>query len=90
MEDAYGNCYDKVFLGECMGVGLTERDEDDNHVMFTLLVEDDENWFPNTETGGGGTSSYWLPELIGVLDEAHTWMKKHCEQDGEHGWKFKK
>jgi hypothetical protein len=81
--------FEKVFLGQCMGVGLDRRGVDDPHVCFALLVEDDGNWFAQGESH---SSSFWLPELIEVLQEAHAWLEKHGEPDGEdgkHGFRFK-
>ena len=49
----------KTFLGECMGIGLTERNDDvnDRHVMFMVLVEDDEQWLVSKS---GEVSSHWI------------------------------
>jgi hypothetical protein len=85
METADGTHFEKAFLGKCMGVGLRRRGDDDLHVMFTLLVEDDGNWYVSS----GNISSHWFPELMEVLDEARHWLGEHCEH-GQYGWAFRK
>jgi len=82
--------FKKSFLGECLGVGLQKRGPQDDHVTVFILVEDDGSWF----ISGNGFSSFWLPELIPLLQEANTWMKRNCVPDMykgvQSGWKFKK
>lgn len=87
--------FEKVFLGGCNGIGLTKRGPDDPHVCFTILTEDDENWFVDS----GGASSFWLKDLQTVLAEAMDWIEKNCDPDiptndswpkGQQcGWKFR-
>jgi hypothetical protein len=76
------------FKGDCMGVRLVQRDRDDKHICFEVLVEDDEVW----HTMGGRTSSAWLDELIDVLQKARASMKHHAPDKHEgrqYGWTFK-
>lgn len=81
--------YKKIFLGGQFGIVLKNRGENDNHVCFQILNEDDGNWFIS-ETG---TSSSWLDDLKYVLTETEKWIKKNCEPDlydgRQFGWKFK-
>lgn len=76
------------FRGDCMGVRLEKRDDKDKHIVVVLETEDDEQWFEKTSF-----SSYWLDELIEVLQAASSFCKSQ-EPDivkGEQfGWKFKK
>lgn len=76
----------KEFKGACAGVRLTQ---DEHGIQFRILVEDDGNWFESKE----GFNAFWLPELIGVLYEAQTWMEHNCKPyvvDGRQwGWQFK-
>lgn len=83
--------YDKVFIGHQFAVGLRPRARQDRHVCFTILSEDDGTWFLSS---GEGSSSYWLPELLQVLEEAREWCISNCDldeaADGEAwGWKFR-
>jgi hypothetical protein len=71
------------------GVRLEARGENDPHVCFQLLTEDDEYW-GDTDTGG---STYWLDDLIGVLQAAKTALETSPEFEKEkngYGWDFKK
>ena len=77
--------YEKIFLGKCHGVILTHRGKDDPHVCAQIITEDDETWFISDTD----FSSFWLPELISVLQEARNWMATNCDPDGTHGWKFR-
>lgn len=78
----------KQFRGKCMGVTLEPRGPGDNHIMVTLEIEDDENWFEKMSV-----SSYWIDELIEQLQAA----KKYCEtqkpdkdnKGKQYGWNFK-
>ncbi len=87
------------FKGRCIGVRLTPRlcteeryfNQPDTHIIVTLLVEDDGNWFDKDYS----VSSGWLEEMIQMLTAA----KAFCETqdpdisklDGkQYGWKFKK
>ena len=65
----------KVFKANCFGVVLSARTHDDFHVCFTIIVEDDGNWFIDNK---GKTDSYWLIEVIEVLTEARKWILNHC------------
>jgi ABC-type glycerol-3-phosphate transport system substrate-binding protein len=78
--------YQKQFLGMCFGIGLRKRGGDaDPHVEFTILVEDDGNWFLAPDGG----SSYWMSDLQEVLTAAIDWVKANCVEDPDgFGWDF--
>lgn len=80
--------YREIFLGGCYGVLLKERNiyHNDKHVLVQLIVEDDGIWHIPYKANG---SSHWFEDIINVLQEAHEWCEKHCEKDGQYGWKFK-
>ena len=82
--------YEKVFVGRQFAVGLRPRAKQDRHVCFTILSEDDGTWFLSS---GSGSSSYWLPELVQVLEEAKAWCAANCDLDEANGkvwgWKFR-
>ena len=77
--------YVKLFLGSQAGVALTKRCQNDNHICFTILGEDDNSWFPI----GDSTSSFWLPEYIEVLQYVREWLLEHADKDEQWGYKFK-
>lgn len=78
------------FKGNCIGVRLEERGPNDPHICFTLMVENDENWFDKMSV-----SSYWLDETIAVLQVAKDAIERRGEPDidektgGTYGYKFK-
>jgi len=74
----------QVFKRNCFGVVLSERTSDDPHVCFTIIVEDDGNWFVN---GKDAASAVWVGELHELLGEANRWMVEHCKKD-VGGWRF--
>jgi hypothetical protein len=76
--------FEKVFVGSCLGIGLSMRGDDDNHVCIDILVEDDDNWF----IGASGFSSAWLPELTCLFREAEVWIHDNCIKTDE-GYSFK-
>jgi hypothetical protein len=77
----------KTFTGGCLGIALDARDEsdDDLHVMFKIIVEDDGEWFWQS----GDVSSHWLPELHKCMADALIWLEVNAIKD-EAGWKFPK
>lgn len=78
--------FKQSFLGQCKGVGLFPRgSNNDNHVCFAILTEDDGNWFQSDK---GSTSSFWLPELIIQLQAAEKWCQDNCTRD-KWGYYFK-
>jgi hypothetical protein len=76
--------YEKIFLGKCHGVILTHRGKSDPHVCVQIITEDDDNWFISDNS----FSSFWLPDLMSILEEAFDWIDKNCD-DGDCGWKFR-
>lgn len=79
--------YEKVIMGGQFAIGLYKRGDDDKHVCVDIVHEDDGNWFLSEN----GFSSYWLPELQKLLEEAADWMKKNCLEDkvGRNIWGYK-
>ena len=74
----------REFKGDCMGVRLVQRGPDDKHICFQLLVEG--------RGSGSYSSSYWLDELIEVLQNARASMKHHSPDKvngRQYGWRFK-
>lgn len=61
--------FDKLFLGEILGIGVTTQ-EDSKVLIVHILVEDDGNWFPLTS----GFSSYWLSDFRKVLAKFDYWV----------------
>lgn len=57
--------------------------------MFTVLTEDDGNWFVSQKFS---SSSSWLPELCDLLLEAQRWMETNLKPDVHdyhvYGFKF--
>lgn len=76
-----------TFYGDCHAVRLATRDKNDQHVMFQIMTEDDGHWFYSNIC----PSSYWLPEIIKLLQKAEKWMKANCKPDiykgNQFGWK---
>ena len=68
-----------IFIkGNQFGIELLPRniEKKDMAVVFRLLTEDDENWFPQSD----GTSHIaWIPDLISVLNEANEYVKQNCK-----------
>ncbi|KKN26951.1 hypothetical protein LCGC14_0869470 [marine sediment metagenome] len=50
-------------LGECLGIELVKRSDDDEHICIQLLIEDDGNWF----NLGNSFSSFWIEDLVDVI-----------------------
>lgn len=81
-DNVEGGPWLQLFLGRCFGVGLKKRGQDDPHIVFVVLCEDDGRWFPSTSGG----SSYWIGELLTQLKLAEAWTEKNGESDTtEHG-----
>lgn len=78
--------FEQTFLGNCVGVGLSRRKSSDRHVCFTILHEDDDNWFASANP----VSSFWAGELLIQLQTAARWMEDNCEPDPDgYGYRFK-
>lgn len=74
-----------TFFGNCVGIRLTKRGLDDDHICFEVLCEDDLNWFPSRN----GFSTHWLSEFLEVSKAAHDWLRENADRDGNHGWKVR-
>lgn len=66
------------------GIRFDKRGENDRHVVLRLLGEDDGNWFDRDVY----FSSFWLDELIRVLEQAKRDMQEGCESE-QWGYKFR-
>ena len=76
--------------GACIGVQLEKRGPSDPHILFRMLVEDDENWFPQDFC----VSSSWIDETIQVLKTARDMMRNTATPDladngRQYGYRFK-
>ena len=80
--------FEQTFLGELIGIGLFKRGENDNHVCFQILVEDDGAWYPFNMGRSHGVASGWLPELLNQLKYAEQWMEENCKKEGK-GYSFR-
>lgn len=79
--------YVHIETGACVGIALVERGDNDRHVCFLTLVEDDGNWFVKSDTQ---TSSFWLPEFVKVAERAMQWVTDNCDPDPSgFGWIFR-
>ena len=65
----------KQFLGNHIGVRLTDRGPKDRHQQVTILIEDDGNWIKETIF-----SNFWLDEAIEQLNEAKRYFKTNCKK----------
>ena len=81
--------YREIFLGTICGIILSQRGDNDPHVVFNIICEDDGFWFNYTNNGA---SSYWLKEYEDVIKAARKWCEKNCIPDihdgVQYGWKF--
>ena len=77
------------FKGECKGVRLVKRNENDPHICVQILTEDDGDWFTNDNQS---FSSYWIDDLIEQLNNAKQFIESQ-EPDiyngRQYGYKFK-
>lgn len=74
------------FLGACKGVVLTRRGDEDPHVCFTVVTEDDGNWFVSQSH----TSSFWYPDLMRQIQAAQAWMEANCVKNPDgFGYDFR-
>ena len=69
----------KAFTGTIAGVVLYERQHNymDKHVVFGIVTGGVEGW--SLLSQNLGSSSYWLPEFIELLQEAHDWCEANCK-----------
>jgi len=78
--------FEKVFTGECFGIGLRRRRPKESHVEFVVLVEDDGQWFISSGVG----SSFWMDELREAIEDAMLWVQNNCDPDPSgFGWVFR-
>lgn len=88
---------ERVFLGDSFGVvlvpriihhpwDLEENGEEDNHICFLIVSEDDGNWFLSE---GSGASSSYLSDLKAQISLAEDWIKHNAVKDGRYGYRFK-
>ena len=74
----------REFLGNCAGVRLVPRGDDDNHICVEILAEDDGTWQQGNEF-----SSFWLDELIAQLQAARRYIKTQKPDPEGFGYEFK-
>ncbi len=72
---------------EQFGVKLERRGEDDPHVCFQIFSDASDSWRLSI---GNSFSSYWLDDLIQVLQTAKTHLEKACKKQADgYGYEFK-
>lgn len=75
-----------VEKGEQSAVVVHLRDQNDDHLCFSILGEDDGNWFNRT----GGASSFWFPELLTLMVRTKKWLRSNAElEENGIGWRKK-
>jgi hypothetical protein len=77
--------YEIGFFGKCLGVTLSWRGEQDPHVTFSTVEEDDGTWCVQS---GGNVSSHWIPDMLEQLRLAHQWCEDNCVKE-KYGYVFK-
>ena len=79
----------RVFIfGFCVGAVLTERGENDPHVIITYLVDDDGFWSGLS----GQVSAYWLDDMIDLNKYVKDYLRdsgKFKELKGGYGYEWK-
>lgn len=72
--------YEHGIFGSCFGIILSRRGTNagEYHVVWNLVVEDDETWHIHKGSAG---SSFWLPELQRLTTDALVWLEAHCDKD---------
>lgn len=72
--------YREVFLADIVGVVLSERSVNDPHIVFDIICEDDDYWFPIYRSSGS-YSTAWITAYEAVFHAAHAWCKRHALRD---------
>ncbi|GAF72037.1 unnamed protein product [marine sediment metagenome] len=62
----------KEFLGECVGVVVKQGPLGPDHFWYSLLVEDDGNWFPLR----GDLDTAWISDMTKQLKKAKKYVNK--------------
>lgn len=75
-----------VFKGNCVGIKLTARSQNDPHICFSFMTEDDGNWF-DTPTGSGW-SNYWWEDLKEVMVRVENTLSRTAKKT-KWGYEFK-
>ena len=77
---------DHLILGDCLGIALLPRGNNDNHICLQLIGEDDGNWSVTTNS----FSSFWVEDLQRVVNHAIDWLENNAEKDPSgYGYIFK-
>ena len=63
-----------VIKGTYIGIVLSKRGREDNHLCFQLIVRNNESWFISKHS----FSTFWLPDFIMVTTEAKEWLEKNA------------
>ena len=71
-------------LGEQFGVEFLARGENDKHIVVQLLSEDDEIWHKM----GNPFSSFWIDDLIAVINQAKIYLEGKPKDPSGFGRKF--
>ena len=72
--------------GKCIGIRFRPRGPEDDHILISLMTEDDTTWVQ----GGILVSSYWLNDLIKTAQKAKRYLQKNAKRDGRYGFKAKR
>lgn len=75
------------FKGKMFGIRLIPRGNDDKHVCFQFILEDDGFWYEMSKHSQ--PSTFWIADLQEVLKKVNVWMKKNCITDEYCGYRFK-
>ena len=71
--------------GTCVGIVLTKRGNNDPHICWQLIVEDDENWYIQRNS----FSSFWILDLKMVISQMEEWLENNAEKEEYFGWRMK-
>lgn len=76
----------KVFKRGCRGIVLHWRGENDPHLCYIYITEDDGNWFVSSQP----VSSHWISEDLELIIKAREWMMANAFEDvydqSFYGW----
>ena len=70
-----------VICGRISGVAIIDNPNMASSLLLVQLTEDDETWHRSS----GSYSSFWLPDLIEVMQETEKWLNENAVK-GDWGW----
>lgn len=81
----------ETIKGQQWGVRFEPRGKNDPHICIQLMGEDDEHWFDiGRDSGSGRSSSFWLPDLIAVLQLANDALRNRADASPDgYGYVFR-